>query len=1388
MDLPEEDSAALAKRRAIQALMRDRSLTAAERHARMQSIMRGIFQEEEEDDDDENEEVEEEENEENEEDSGSEYSEEEQDDDDDDDVGMRDDDDDDDDYEEEDDETSSSSHASSYSLASGGRSPSNATVSQSSTSTSGSASAHHPTRLSSSSSTNADAQELRRRALLEVSRDKTLSASARRRRMKDIMRSDSGGGAVGGDGGEIDDRSNPPISSPVCRPPDHGRRSRRGEKSRGGGGGGEAGSFMDSIRGPINDADDDVSHARVALSRGDGIASRGGVSGNNGVVNAIVGDVLRRMNAGDVTLTKIELPKMKLTDDDLVTMLEALGRNTTATRLNLRRNRLGALGCSTLASALLDNARLVSIDVSGNDLGDEGMTDLAKVLPHNATLEVLNVEDNRIGDVGARALAQALTTATSSLREVNLGGNLIGNDGASEIFRALGSSIARDDDGSVVLGGGRSAVSSLLLRFNAISDRGARDLASTLLDNETLRTVDLGHNKITNRGARDLIKVITINDTLERLELGGNAGIDDDVLDEVERALEGERGVVDDASSSSTDDSSAEEESSRGGDEGSSYDVEDDVSGRVELTNSESKMATTARSNTDDTAGSERSTFDGDDGGSMDRSAPTEDVRDLTGAKAMLRDMPDEDDITLRKRKAVLSVMQDRSLSALDRNRKIQDIMSGRVELPKVSTEKPARAASRRAREEKANTDSSENEQGSRRDSRNIDSTQKGAYNKNNVAGETKTKGLGGNGNFDDTNGNSSQVDVGAEVNATRKDALNDSLNASTSLRAKPVLIKGGSSMEATKNSLPKNDDQQPTNTAKPPNESFSLKRSNAGVMRIAIADQWKERMVTAHPRSDDDMLDILLAHQYRLSLKTPPRQSFFRVVAIVFFSRVGDGILQSERYYVVGTNDEPHSIGGSICAERAALMQLRFIPDIKEITKVVIVTDEVDAISPGMLCREFMASHSCISWDAPIILGRSVCRKCGFTVSGKICSDVDGCFSTTKSSTLRDANAELFATCTSGHEESKHKDYSTPHDFFGVRVTLRDLFPYPSLYARMTAKEAMKFGEDYINQETASDPLSKNEGNSGIRAHSASTRSDDGETVVSHRQDRFDLAVLTGMCEEVEMGNNAGVRQNQTSRASSNGTKGRLRNGAATLLQSNSLNTAISIIKRAAEDHQKLNISRLSGLSKVAALHRMSSRYIRLSERLKPSQRRQKLISLATEATALESHLEHVYPIRYGAAVLFSDGTVAIATQKVALEYGCTLDAVGQLASVIDRKALKIKDDSEPCRPIVLVQCDQFGIAHAPFAHGRAFLNERGYGECKILLHQLKKGKNPVRGEDENQGIVGGNSTDENIDTCEIELRLLEVDANDLAPSPPDVFGHLITRNHSQGGLQLQF
>jgi len=178
---------------------------------------------------------------------------------------------------------------------------------------------------------------------------------------------------------------------------------------------------------------------------------------------------------------------------------------------------------------------------------------------------------------------------------------------------------------------------------------------------------------------------------------------------------------------------------------------------------------------------------------------------------------------------------------------------------------------------------------------------------------------------------------------------------------------------------------------------------------------------------SSQDLHDVALAHRYRLSLTTLPTQSSFRVIAIVFYKGsstassispdlpcpVADNNLDT-RQYVVGTNDEPGGfIGGSICAERAALVQLRFLPH-AQVTKIVIVTDHERPISPGLLCREFMAGHAAVPWDVDLVLAGSGRRGDGWT-------------------------------CT--------------------KTTLCQLYPHPSPYARLTASQANEFGKSFSSE-----------------------------------------------------------------------------------------------------------------------------------------------------------------------------------------------------------------------------------------------------------------------------------------------------------------------------------
>ena len=128
-----------------------------------------------------------------------------------------------------------------------------------------------------------------------------------------------------------------------------------------------------------------------------------------------------------------------------------------------------------------------------------------------------------------------------------------------------------------------------------------------------------------------------------------------------------------------------------------------------------------------------------------------------------------------------------------------------------------------------------------------------------------------------------------------------------------------------------------------------------------------------------------------------------------------------------------------------------------------------------------------------------------------------------------------------------------------------------------------------------------------------------------------------------------------------------------------------------------------------------------------KPSELSQQLgdlYALAMTVTKLDD-FETIHPIKFAAAVLFADGTTSVAWFLPGFEYGCSLDPVSQLIHDCEKKrASAVGDENRVlARPDILLQCDQFGVCHAPFAQARALLTEHGYGDTRIVVHNSASG-----------------------------------------------------------------
>lgn len=205
----------------------------------------------------------------------------------------------------------------------------------------------------------------------------------------------------------------------------------------------------------------------------------------------------------------------------------------------------------------------------------------------------------------------------------------------------------------------------------------------------------------------------------------------------------------------------------------------------------------------------------------------------------------------------------------------------------------------------------------------------------------------------------------------------------------------------------------------------------------------------------DQDKKDIQLANEFRLSL-SKPSQSAFRVLALLFYSeeeetnehsastRLPPWVAQTTkdgRQYIVGANDEPGYMGGAICAERAAMVQLRFVPSFR-ITKLVICTDSLEPISPGMLCREFLAGHVSVPWNVRVLSTGCICTKC------------------------KKRDGELFQESSYSEGGTGECLDKTDHAVARLETTLVDLYPYPSPYTRLTSSASVSLGEAYSSAQ----------------------------------------------------------------------------------------------------------------------------------------------------------------------------------------------------------------------------------------------------------------------------------------------------------------------------------
>ncbi|KAL7564682.1 hypothetical protein ACA910_021237 [Epithemia clementina (nom. ined.)] len=470
--------------------------------------------------------------------------------------------------------------------------------------------------------------------------------------------------------------------------------------------------------------------------------------------------------------------------------------------------------------------------------------------------------------------------------------------------------------------------------------------------------------------------------------------------------------------------------------------------------------------------------------------------------------------------------------------------------------------------------------------------------------------------------------------------------------------------------------------------------------------------------KDDDDIMLLQHAHALRESL-SKPRLSDFRVVALLLVV-LDDDNDRNEIMVIPGANDEPGPfLGGAICAERAAFLQLRAwwlwrqqqqqhqpqpssalalrapTANPPKVDRIYIVSDaQTEPLPPGLLCREYMYGHEATTPETVVIM---------------------------QSSTSSTTTIATTASSSSSSNDRNHQKI--------LKLSLRELYPYPSIYMGWSTRQQQLFGQAVVSAATAA---------STAAASSYHGVVDDQPRKIRHpRLPNLPLPTTLTM----------------------------------------TTTTDTEIYPSITSQEQQV----------VAAVH--------------PNVLHQVLVAAC--AAAQDDHRDEVHPIRYGAAAAIwipeqtpqrpnhnnKDGTsnlgefrIVSACQQKALEYGATQDAVCQLLPQLLLRVLPKEQQSpqqaegghDPTRekpnsnltiPHVLVQVDQYGIPHAPFAAARSLLVEHGLGHTPCLVATTYVG-------DPNEVLSGSHRSSSDTQQDDNDKDLIQMHivlAQDLAPYVPN-------------------
>eukprot|EP00405_Crypthecodinium_cohnii_P026566 CAMPEP_0206498430 /NCGR_PEP_ID=MMETSP0324_2-20121206/50982_1 /ASSEMBLY_ACC=CAM_ASM_000836 /TAXON_ID=2866 /ORGANISM="Crypthecodinium cohnii, Strain Seligo" /LENGTH=602 /DNA_ID=CAMNT_0053984601 /DNA_START=117 /DNA_END=1926 /DNA_ORIENTATION=+ len=212
-------------------------------------------------------------------------------------------------------------------------------------------------------------------------------------------------------------------------------------------------------------------------------------------------------------LQRLDLSHNLLSDDGVRLLAQSLlhnGRGQKLKALSLRSNDIGPSGSAALCEALVQCRSLLRFDISHNPLGRDGGLVVVEYLRHAPSLLELFMQDTEADIVVLVAIAEALWNPQLNLKVCNI---------ENPRIQTL------QEDHTVHLGRMlrvNTRLSEIYLGKVKMRDEGVRQLVSFLLENKTLRILDLRCNELGADGAKHLAVLLSSDCQLSHLYLSAN--------------------------------------------------------------------------------------------------------------------------------------------------------------------------------------------------------------------------------------------------------------------------------------------------------------------------------------------------------------------------------------------------------------------------------------------------------------------------------------------------------------------------------------------------------------------------------------------------------------------------------------------------------------------------------------------------------------------------------------------------------------------------------------------------------------------------------------------------------------------------------------------------